>query len=106
MSDIENTSPDRRSALRRFKPVLDSVAEHAIEWTIRVCGWSAIFFVMAIFFFVFRTAFPVVIGTRASARVVVTGPNNDLILHARQRGTEWNGTKVIFSPRRGSWSHA
>jgi phosphate transport system permease protein len=101
MSDIENASPDRRFAIGRWRSALDNVAEHAVEWTIRICGWSAIFFVMAIFFFVFRTAFPVVIGTRASARVVVTGPNNDLVFHARQRGTDWNGTKVIFSPGKG-----
>ncbi len=33
-------------------------AEPLIEWTIRLCGWSAIFFVFAIFFFVFREGAP------------------------------------------------
>jgi phosphate transport system permease protein len=33
--------------------------EPAIELLIRICGWSAIFFVAAIFFFVFREAFPI-----------------------------------------------
>ena len=37
-------------------------AEAAIEWTIRLCGWSAILFVFAIFFFVLREAAPVLFG--------------------------------------------
>lgn len=32
--------------------------EPAIEWSIRLCGWSAILFVVAIFAFVFKEAFP------------------------------------------------
>jgi len=32
--------------------------EPAIEWAIRLCGWSAILFVLAIFAFVFKEAFP------------------------------------------------
>lgn len=36
--------------------------ERAIEWVIRLCGWSAIFFVLAIFFFVFREAAPMLFG--------------------------------------------
>ncbi len=32
--------------------------EPAIEWAIRLCGWSAILFVIAIFVFVFKEAFP------------------------------------------------
>lgn len=35
-----------------------AISEPLIEWTIRLCGWSAIFFVFAIFFFVFREAAP------------------------------------------------
>jgi phosphate transport system permease protein len=34
------------------------VAENLIEWAIRLCGWSAIFFVFSILFFVFREAAP------------------------------------------------
>jgi phosphate transport system permease protein len=41
---------------------LSLVAESAIEWTIRICGWSAIFFVFAIFFFVFREGAPAIFG--------------------------------------------
>ena len=37
-------------------------AEPAIEWIIRLCGWSAILFVFAIFFFIFREAAPVLFG--------------------------------------------
>ena len=33
-----------------------------MEWLIRLCGWSAILFVFAIFFFVFREAAPVLFG--------------------------------------------
>jgi phosphate transport system permease protein len=36
--------------------------EPIIEWTIRICGWSAIFFVFAIFFFVFREGAPFLFG--------------------------------------------
>jgi phosphate transport system permease protein len=41
---------------------LSTLAEPLIEWTIRLCGWSAIFFVFAIFFFVFREAAPLLFG--------------------------------------------
>jgi len=37
-------------------------AEPAIEWIIRLCGWSAILFVFAIFFFIFREAAPALFG--------------------------------------------
>jgi len=37
-------------------------AEPLIEWIIRLCGWSAIFFVFAIFFFIFREAWPALFG--------------------------------------------
>jgi phosphate transport system permease protein len=37
-------------------------SEPAVEWLIRICGWSSIFFVFAIFAFVFRTAWPVLFG--------------------------------------------
>ncbi len=34
-------------------------AEPLVEWTIRLCGWSAILFVFSIFFFIFREAAPI-----------------------------------------------
>lgn len=50
---------DSRTALtRRFS----AISEPAVEWTIRICGWSAIFFVFAIFFFVFREGAPLLFG--------------------------------------------
>ncbi len=39
-----------------------AMSEPLIEWSIRICGWSAIFFVFAIFFFVFREAAPALFG--------------------------------------------
>lgn len=42
---------------RRIFAWLDHL-EPAIEWLIRICGWSAIAFVFAIFFFVFREGAP------------------------------------------------
>ena len=50
--------PAARSFSRRLHSLLDR-AEPLIEWIIRLCGWSAILFVFAIFFFVFREAAPV-----------------------------------------------
>ena len=41
---------------------LGSVTEPLIEGAIRLCGWSAIFFVFAIFFFVFREGAPFLFG--------------------------------------------
>ncbi|MBN1854764.1 MAG: phosphate ABC transporter permease subunit PstC [Pirellulales bacterium] len=36
--------------------------EPLVEWLIRICGWSVILFVVAIFFFIFREAAPVLLG--------------------------------------------
>lgn len=36
--------------------------ERIIEWVIRVCGWSAVIFVLAIFLFIFREAAPMLFG--------------------------------------------
>jgi phosphate transport system permease protein len=45
-----------------FTQRLSAMSEPFIEAAIRICGWSAIFFVFAIFFFVFREAAPAVFG--------------------------------------------
>ncbi len=37
-------------------------SEPAVEWVIRLCGWSAILLVFGIFFFVFREAMPMLGG--------------------------------------------
>jgi phosphate transport system permease protein len=48
--------------MRRSIRWIVSHSEPLVEWTIRLCGWSAIFFVFAIFFFVFREGAPVIFG--------------------------------------------
>jgi phosphate transport system permease protein len=48
--------------MRRSLHWLVSHAEPLVDWTIRLCGWSAIFFVFAIFFFVFREGAPLLFG--------------------------------------------
>lgn len=63
MSDARTavTTPDARRSGVWWRIALDR-AEPAIEWIIRLCGWSAIFFVFAIFFFVFWQAQPALFG--------------------------------------------
>lgn len=64
-------SPNESSSLRQGglpprRPIshrLRSFSEPLVEGAIRLCGWSAIFFVFAIFFFVFREGAPVLIRT-------------------------------------------
>ncbi len=46
---------------RVFQATLDAT-EPLVEWLIRLCGYSAILFVFAIFFFVFREAVPMLGG--------------------------------------------
>lgn len=59
----------QRVALR-----LSRASEPLIEWTIRLCGWSAIFFVFSILFFVVREAAPA-IGGGVSLVEFFTSPN-------------------------------
>jgi phosphate transport system permease protein len=47
---------------QRLSTRLGVLTEPLIEWAIRLCGWSAIFFVFAIFFFVFREGAPILFG--------------------------------------------
>ena len=62
-SDSEAATLGRRGqSFWRSIPALVDRAEVPIEWLIRLCGWSAILFVLAIFAFVFREAFPLVLG--------------------------------------------
>ena len=49
-------------------------SEPVIEWTIRLCGWSAIFFVFGILFFVFREAAPA-LASGLSLTQFFTSPN-------------------------------
>ena len=52
-------------------------SEPVVEWVIRLCGWSAILFVTAIFFFVFREGAPVLFGHSGEFSLVefLTSPN-------------------------------
>jgi phosphate transport system permease protein len=56
-----------------FQRGLD-LTEPVVEWLIRLCGWSAILFVAAIFFFVFWEAAPVLWG-ELNLREFFTSPN-------------------------------
>jgi len=58
-SPANSVNPGRQGQKPRI-----SVAwsEFTITWIIRLCGWSAIFFVLAIFFFIFREAAPALFG--------------------------------------------
>jgi phosphate transport system permease protein len=73
MSSDERTIPVEREAVAarpasrgaRYAPLVHKVVdslEPVIEGAIRLCGWSAILFVFAIFFFVIREAAPVLFG--------------------------------------------
>lgn len=77
MNDHQNTTHVSHSSGHRVSSKLAGLGEQAIEWAIRICGWSAIFFVMAIFFFVFREAAPLIFGSSSSFDFVefFTSPN-------------------------------
>lgn len=75
--------------------------EWPIEALIVACGWSSIFFVFSIFFFVFREAAPVLWGQRASAQLTLPGAKNDLILSATRGGPDLNGVKILFLEQPG-----
>jgi phosphate transport system permease protein len=65
MSDAKPTPIAGTSAPHSFGRVWRIVldwAEPGIEWIIRLCGWSAIFFVLAISLFVFLQAAPMLFG--------------------------------------------
>ena len=47
-----------RSPLIAFYRVSLNATEQLIEWLVRLCGWSSIFFVFAIFFFIFKEGAP------------------------------------------------
>ena len=64
MSTQTSATPDRPTPRRLpgSQMGLWNLAEPLIELLIRVCGWSAILFVAAIFFFVLREAAPMLFG--------------------------------------------
>jgi phosphate transport system permease protein len=65
MSDINRaagTEARQTGWLVRLVHASADRSEPIVEWVIRLCGWSAIGFVFAIFFFVFREAAPALFG--------------------------------------------
>ena len=71
---MSNAPSAPRRSLRRTLDWLADVTEPAVELLIRVCGWSAILFVFAIFIFVFREAAPMMFGNLDYAEFF-TSPN-------------------------------
>jgi len=62
MTSVSMQAEKARARPRRLWSFLHAAAdrlEPVVEWIIRICGWSSIIFVFAIFFFVFREAAPV-----------------------------------------------
>jgi phosphate transport system permease protein len=62
------------SPLRPTRTRLSLAVERAVELAVRACGWSAIAFVFAIIFFVFREAAPLLLGG-IDVREFVTSAN-------------------------------
>ncbi len=59
-TDISPPADGQPSALPAFSTSQLDLGELAVVAVIHVCGWSAILFVLAIFAFVFREAFPII----------------------------------------------
>ena len=57
----EGSAVKNRSLIRTVHVAIDR-CEPVVEWIIRICGWSAILFVFAIFFFVFREGSEMLFG--------------------------------------------
>ena len=57
---MNSKTPNKRSGVSILHAIPAAIdkCEPVIEWVIRICGWSAILFVLAIFGFVFKEAFP------------------------------------------------
>lgn len=61
-SAITDQEDKRTLSISQIIRAASQRAEILIEWLIHLCGWSAILFVLAIFFFVFREASPMIFG--------------------------------------------
>ncbi len=74
-ADIDSVQapPRSRSPLRVFHMLVD-LCEPLVEWIIRICGWSAILFVFAIFFFVIREGSEMLFGG-IDFKEFLTSPN-------------------------------
>ena len=89
---MRGTSHDRGSA---------SLTEPAIEWVIRLCGWSAIFFVFAIFFFVFREGAPFLFGQLDLVGVLHQHQLAARLAHPRRIRRRWRSSPA--PPRSRCW---
>ena len=69
MSETTSTVESDFSLRRGIQKVVDFM-EPAIVGLIYLCGWSAIIFVLAIFFFVFKESLPAITGIEETAGVV------------------------------------
>jgi phosphate transport system permease protein len=58
---VQPATAKRHSLMRALHVAIDR-CEPVVEWLIRICGWSAILFVFAIFFFVFREGSEMLFG--------------------------------------------
>ena len=70
----ENRAEARSWSLRRTLHLAVDRCEPLVEWIIRICGWSAILFVFAIFFFVFREGSEMLFG-ELNLKEFFTSPN-------------------------------
>jgi phosphate transport system permease protein len=61
-STIRHTAKRGRARIYSMLQMVLDRTEPAVEWLIRLCGWSAILLVFSIFFFVFREAMPMLGG--------------------------------------------
>ena len=66
MSESSPTTSQGFSLRRGIEKVID-FTEPAVVGLIHLCGWSAIIFVMAIFFFVFKESLPAITGLEEGA---------------------------------------
>ena len=62
MSNESTTLAPAQKPARRWQSLAGRLPEICIESLIRVCGWSAIFFVFGIFFFVLKEGAPLLFG--------------------------------------------
>ena len=62
LSTTRRVTKRGRTRLYAMLQVVLDRTEPAVEWIIRLCGWSAILLVFGIFFFVFREALPMLSG--------------------------------------------
>ena len=96
-----NTQDRRTRSIRRLFQIGMDRAEPAIEWTIRLCGWSAILFVFAIFVFVFSEGVPIFFATQQVAIVASDNVCNDLVFRAAGGEDDFEGTEIVFRPAPG-----